>query len=43
MADLTAKMQFRDPARARALGATLQRLVDGLGSKVSVMHVCCRH
>ncbi|HET9555269.1 MAG TPA: hydrogenase formation protein HypD [Anaeromyxobacteraceae bacterium] len=43
MADLTAKMQFRDPARARALGATLQKLVDGLGRKVSVMHVCGSH
>jgi hydrogenase expression/formation protein HypD len=43
MADLTAKLQFRDPIRARALGAALQRLVDGLGRQVSVMHVCGSH
>jgi hydrogenase expression/formation protein HypD len=43
MADLTAKMQFRDPARAKALAARLQRLMDEVGRPVAVMHVCGSH
>jgi hydrogenase expression/formation protein HypD len=43
MNDLTRQLKFRDPARARALGETLQRVVDELGRPVSVMHVCGSH
>jgi hydrogenase expression/formation protein HypD len=43
MADLIAKMQFRDPVRARALAAALERTVDTVGRQVSVMHVCGSH
>jgi hydrogenase expression/formation protein HypD len=43
MADLTAKLQFRDPERARALAHRLQQLTDELGRQVSVMHVCGSH
>ncbi len=43
MADATTRMQFRDPARARALAARLAELVDALGRPVSVMHVCGSH
>jgi hydrogenase expression/formation protein HypD len=43
MADLTTRMQFRDPARGKALAAALQREVDALGRPVSVMHVCGSH
>ena len=42
-ANLTRKMQFRDPARAKALAAALQKAVDGVGRPVSVMHVCGSH
>jgi hydrogenase expression/formation protein HypD len=41
--DPTKELKFRDPARARALAGTLQRLVDELGRPVSVMHVCGSH
>ena len=41
--DLFAELKFRDPARARALADTIRRNVDGLGRKVSVMHVCGSH
>src|SRR6266540_2937302 len=43
MADLTAKMQFRDPARAKALAHALAKIVDEIGRPVSVMHVCGSH
>jgi hydrogenase expression/formation protein HypD len=43
MTDLTARLQFRDPVRARALSARLQQLTDELGRTVSVMHVCGSH
>jgi len=36
-------LQFRDPALARSLAATLQRLVDEIGRPVAVMHVCGSH
>ena len=39
-----AELKFRDPACARALSATLARLVDEIGrAPVSVMHVCGSH
>jgi hydrogenase expression/formation protein HypD len=40
---LASRLQFRDPARARALAAALQRTVDEIGRPVSVMHVCGSH
>lgn len=47
MARMTApveRLQFRDPLKARALTASLGRLVGELGrSPVSVMHVCGSH
>lgn len=44
MADLVAELKFRDPARARALGAALEREVRATGrSPVRVMHVCGSH
>ena len=36
-------LQFRDPALARSLAATLQRSVDEIGRPVAVMHVCGSH
>ncbi len=40
----TAQLKFRDPLRAKALGARLQALVEELGrDPVSVMHVCGSH
>ncbi|HEU4520593.1 MAG TPA: hydrogenase formation protein HypD, partial [Thermoanaerobaculia bacterium] len=39
----TAELKFRDPALARSLAATLQKLVDEIGRPVSVMHVCGSH
>jgi hydrogenase expression/formation protein HypD len=36
-------LQFRDPARAKSLGAALQRAVDRAGRRVSLMHVCGSH
>ena len=36
-------LEFRDPARGRAFGAALRRLVDEIGRQVSVMHVCGSH
>ena len=39
-----AELKFRDPARARALSATLGRLLEEIGrAPVSVMHVCGSH
>ncbi len=44
MADLFGELKFRDPARARALGAALEREVRAAGhSPVRVMHVCGSH
>ena len=43
MFDQAAKLQFRDPARGRALAEALQRAVDAIGRPVSVMHVCGSH
>src|SRR5580765_6518408 len=47
MTDATRALEFRDPARARALGAALATAVDRLGRSderpVSVMHVCGSH
>jgi hydrogenase expression/formation protein HypD len=38
------ELKFRDPARARALSETLDRVVEGVGrDPVSVMHVCGSH
>jgi len=37
------ELQFRDPALARSLAATLERLVDEIGRPVAVMHVCGSH
>lgn len=37
------ELQFRDPQLARSLAATLERLVDEIGRKVAVMHVCGSH
>jgi len=38
------ELKFRDPACARALSATLARLVDEIGrAPVSIMHVCGSH
>src|SRR5512145_1252766 len=38
------ELKFRDPVCARALSATLARLVDEIGrTPVSVMHVCGSH
>src|SRR6266496_6662880 len=39
-----AQLKFRDPARARALVGSLQRLVAAMGrAPVAVMHVCGSH
>jgi len=39
-----AELKFRDPTRARALSATLARMLDEIGrAPVSVMHVCGSH
>jgi hydrogenase expression/formation protein HypD len=43
MADLASELKFRDPARARALRAALERLLADMGRPVSVMHVCGSH
>jgi hydrogenase expression/formation protein HypD len=44
MADLFGELKFRDPGRARALGAALEREVRAVGrSPVRVMHVCGSH
>ncbi|MEA2236646.1 MAG: hydrogenase expression/formation protein HypD [Thermoanaerobaculia bacterium] len=40
---MTNELQFRDPALARSLAATLARLVDEIGRPVAVMHVCGSH
>lgn len=39
----TSEMRFRDPARAKALGARLAELVAAAGRPISVMHVCGSH
>ncbi len=36
-------LKFRDPAMARSLAATLQRLMDEIARPVAVMHVCGSH
>jgi hydrogenase expression/formation protein HypD len=43
LGDTTQELKFRDPVRAKALAATLQRLMDEVGRPVSVMHVCGSH
>jgi hydrogenase expression/formation protein HypD len=44
VADPAGELKFRDPARARALGAALEREVRATGhSPVRVMHVCGSH
>ncbi len=41
---LTSQLKFRDPAKARALAAALERLTRRIGRvPVSVMHVCGSH
>src|SRR6185436_13691803 len=37
------EMQFRDPALARKVASTLERLVAEMDRKVAVMHVCGSH
>jgi hydrogenase expression/formation protein HypD len=37
------ELKFRDPALAKSLATTLQRLVDEIGRPVAVMHVCGSH
>ena len=41
--DLFEQLKFRDPTRARALAAALERNVQAMGREVSVMHVCGSH
>jgi hydrogenase expression/formation protein HypD len=36
-------LKFRDPAMARSLAATLQRLMEEIARPVAVMHVCGSH
>jgi hydrogenase expression/formation protein HypD len=36
-------LQFRDPEKARAMAATIERLTNEIGRKVAVMHVCGSH
>src|SRR5689334_21598668 len=36
-------LKFRDPDAARALAASLERLMQEIGRPVSVMHVCGSH
>ena len=44
MPDAVRELKFRDPTRAAALAAKLQRTVTQIGrSPVSVMHVCGSH
>ena len=40
---MTEPLKFRDPAMARALAATLARLMDEIARPVAVMHVCGSH
>jgi len=40
---VTNELQFRDPALARSLAATLEKLMDDIGRPVAVMHVCGSH
>ncbi|HSP34997.1 MAG TPA: hydrogenase formation protein HypD, partial [Thermoanaerobaculia bacterium] len=40
---MTVPLEFRDPQLARSMAATLQRVVDSIGRKVAVMHVCGSH
>jgi hydrogenase expression/formation protein HypD len=39
----TDPLTFRDPARAQALAAGLERVTQDIGREVSVMHVCGSH
>jgi hydrogenase expression/formation protein HypD len=41
--DATGQLKFRDPGRARALSAALDRLADRVGRPVTLMHVCGSH
>jgi hydrogenase expression/formation protein HypD len=42
--DEVAELKFRDPGRARALTAAIERVLDDVGrERVSVMHVCGSH
>jgi hydrogenase expression/formation protein HypD len=41
--DAVHRLQFRDPARAAALTAALERTVREVGRTVSLMHVCGSH
>lgn len=36
-------LKFRDPQLARSMAASMQRMVDEIGRKVAVMHVCGSH
>ena len=38
-----ARFEFRDPARGRELLQRLESLVEGIGRRISVMHVCGSH
>ena len=40
---MTEPLKFRDPAMAKSLAATLQRLMDEIARPVAVMHVCGSH
>jgi len=40
---VTEPLKFRDPAMAKSLAATLQRLMDEIARPVAVMHVCGSH
>ena len=39
----TARLEFRDPVRAQALGDVIARTIAQIGRGVSVMHVCGSH
>jgi hydrogenase expression/formation protein HypD len=41
--DVTRELKFRDPVRARALTAALDRVADRIGRAVTLMHVCGSH
>ena len=41
--DDVAELKFRDPVKARALTAAIERVLDEIGRGVSVMHVCGSH
>ena len=37
------RLQFRDPAKARALARAIDRTCDDIGRTIAVMHVCGSH